>query len=288
MHSYALRCGRLIRPFVPTLVTVALLTVLSGLLTSQRQLSARPSGSGAPPPSRFPADAQYRFAVDAASPVPPWGLNFIAFSGALTAAPNAAALRDAYAAWAPRAALALSGTGAFIYPFPALHVTVANPAPSTSAAHAAWGDGERRAFEGAWTAALRACAPAAPFPLVFQRLRLGPGGVGIFDVGDPTGAVRRARECVAAQRAASPQLGFMGRDLDIVHATVARFVAPRTEGVSDAEVEARWATAAAAWAGGITALCDSFFLVRGNEVAALAGANPRGAVVLELPAAEKR
>ena len=230
-------------------------------------------------------DPLYRFAVDPSTPPPPWGLNLVAFAGALTAAPGARAFREAHAAWAPRAAAALAGTGAFIYPFPALHVTVANPAPSTHGAVAAWGAAERRAFAAAWAAPLRACAPAAPFPLVFQRLRLTPGGVGLFEVEDATGAVRRARECVAAQRAAAaPPLPFLGKENTIVHATAVRLVAPRGEGVGDAEVEARWAAAAAAWPGGITVMCDAFFAVTGNEVASLGGPAPWDAVELTITA----
>ena len=281
MHT-PLRCGRVLRPYGPALLT---LTVLSGLYSSLRQLSLRASPGGAQhPPSRYPVDPLYRFAVDPSAPPPPWGLNLVAFSGALTAAPGANALREAHAAWAPRAAAALAGTGAFIYPFPALHVTVANPAPSSHGAVAAWGAAERRAFAAAWAAPLRACAPAAPFPLVFQRLRLSPGGVGLFEVEDPTGAVRAARECVAAQRAAAPQLPFLGRDNSIVHATAMRFAAPRGEGVGDEEVEARWASAAAAWPSGITVMCDAFFAVTGNEVATLGGPAPWDAVELKVPA----
>jgi len=280
MHHLSFRCGRTLRPYAPILIAAAF---LSGLWTSTRQLSTRSAAPpAAAPPARFPVDPQYRFAVDGASPPPPWGLNVVAFSGALTARAGAGALREAYAAWSARAAAALAGTGAFVYPFPALHVTLTNPAPSTHAAHAAWSDAERRAFTAGWLAALAPCAPAAPFPLVLQRLRMGPGGVGIFEVEDPTGAVRRARECVAAARAASPQLGFLGRQPDIIHATAVRFVAPRAEGVSDAEVEARWATAAAAWPGGIAVTCDGFFVVKGNEVAALAGAAPWAAVEAKL------
>lgn len=269
-----LRLGRLLaRPYAPLLISAA---VLYGLLHGARQLST--TKSGGEPSSRYPVDPAYRFSVDPSVPPPSWGLNIVAFSGALTAPSGASALRDAYAAWAPRAASALAGTGAFVYPFSALHVTLSNPAPSTHAGHGAWSDAEKRALAGAWAGALAPCAPRAPFPLVFQRPRLGPGGVGLFEVEDPTGAVRRARECVANLRAGSAALTHLGKTPDIVHATVMRFAAPRAEGVGDAEVEARWAAAAAAWAGGITVISDGFFLVRGNEVAALTEADPWRAV----------
>ena len=149
---------------------------------------------------------------------------------------------------------------AYLYHHDFTHVTAAAPAPFTNAALASWTEAERADFAARWLDALRdTCRPgapgwpAAPFPLVFAALELHDS-CAIVRVEDPTGGVAAVRACfMAAARhprladsAGAALLARSGyRHPAIVHSTVMRFVAP--PGVLDAEVEARWARAAAAW-----------------------------------------
>lgn len=236
--------------------------------------AAAASAGGSAPASRFRLDA---LAVPLARGERPatWGLNLNAFRMGR----GAGGFRDAYEAWAARARELLAGTGAYVYPYDFVHVTVASPAPFTHAPLASWSAEERAAYAAAVAGALRSVAaadarwPVAPFDLVPARLELHAScGVLMFD--DPAGGVEALRRCVDAARADARLApgtragGLRARSGDkqpasgFVHSTVMRLARERAPGVTDEDVAAAWARAAAAWPwGGARARCDELVLV---------------------------
>jgi len=275
----------------------ALLAVLALALSARALGGARLAAAA----TLYPPDATFAPFARGAPPSPPtWGLNIVAFAARLAAPAARAPLEAAYGAWRAAAARELgAGAGALLYPFAALHVTATTPSPFTAdAARGAWRAEDRAAFAAAWAGVLaRARArgapwPAAKFPLVFSAPRLARGGAGVIDVGDPTGGVAALRAALAAAAAGDGALGAIPRALratagektpSIVHATVMRLALPRAPGLSDAELEARWARAAAAWPGPVVVEADAARLLEGNELAALVGDAPEAAVLAEAP-----
>ncbi len=254
----------------------------------------------APPPKRFAPDPAYAPIARGEAP-PSFGLNVVCWAAALAPEDEElAAFRAAYGAWRERAAQLMAGTGALIYPFDALHVTVATPAPSLFPGHHGWAPAERDGYRAAWDAALAAqpCRAArAPFPLVLRGLRLvGGGGAAILAWDDPTGAVAALRDCVRARaaelpRAARAQLaaaGFAAPAAGFVHSTVMRLALPRGEGVADADIEARWARAAAAFGEEVAARVElvtsrAATLVEGTELVNLASPRKLDFVLRVMP-----
>ena len=253
----------------------------------------------APPPRLYPPDPAFAPLALGQRPLPrAYGLNLLCWSGQLAPPGDAAEFRAAHAAWREAAALELQGTGAYLYPFEALHVTVSNPAPSTHAGHAGWGAEERALYARAWASALaaRPCAPArAAFPLLLRAApRLAPSGAAILLLDDPTGEVEGLRECMRRAAAALPPrvqallgaAGFRAPARGHVHATLARLALPRAEGMGDAEVEERWARAARAWERLVAPHVEMLTvrgtaLVQGSEAADLASPGFRDFVLWE-------
>jgi hypothetical protein len=253
----------------------------------------------APPPRLYPPDPDYAPLALGQQPLPRrFGLNLLCWSAQLAPAGDSAEFRAAHAVWREAAALELQGTGAYLYPFEALHVTVSNPAPSTHAGHAGWGAEERALYARAWVSALaaRPCAPArAAFPLLLRAApRLAPSGAAVLLLDDPTGDVEGLRECMRRAAAALPPrvqallgaAGFRAPGRGHVHATLARLALPRAEGMSDAEVEERWARAARAWERLVAPHVEMLLvrgtaLVQGSEVADLASPGFREFVLWE-------
>jgi hypothetical protein len=228
-----------------------------------------------PPLPRLAFDSDYADLALGRTPLAPtFGVNLLAWSGALAGAEEAADFRAAYTAWRDAASAEMAGTGAYIYPFDALHITVSTPAPSTHRGHAAWAPAERALYSRAWVSALaaRPCAPTrASYPLVLRaagvggsggssggsslRLAQHPAGAAIMLLDDPTGEIEGLRECMRAAAAALPPrvqamlgaAGFKAPAGGLVHATIMRLALPRSAGVSDADVEERWGRAARAW-----------------------------------------
>jgi hypothetical protein len=246
-------------------------------------------GGGATRGSRYLPDAAYAPFLRGEAPLT-WGLNCVAWQASADG-DEARALAAAYETWRVAAEREMAGTGAFIYPWAALHVTASTPAPfSSEGARAAWAPADREAFVAAWAAALRRARgdarwPAAPFHLIFSAPKFS-NGAGIFAVADPTGAVAAARAALAAAAAAAPELAALPPALratsgektpSIVHATVMRLARPRDAGVTDDEIEARWARAAAAWPGAIPVMARAARFVVGNELAVFAGGAEAGA-----------
>jgi hypothetical protein len=208
----------------------------------------------------------------AAAPLPEsWGLNIN------VASPPPEELRVPYEALCTRLAGAMRGSGAYLYPFRFLHVTVASPAPFTACdvPHPA----ERAALERGWAQALRdACVPdegypSAPFPLVFARVSLSRAAA-IFEVEDPTGAIEHCRRIVRGCEEAPPladldEGGLAGGLLarsgfkvpGIIHATFLRFAAPADAGVDDDAIQRSFNAVAATWVP-VTVVCDRLLLVR--------------------------
>ena len=259
---------------------------------------------GAPSlPRLYPADAAYAALALGQPPPRRFGLNLLCWSGALAGAEEGVAeFRAAHAAWRDAAALELQGTGMYLYPFEALHVTASNPAPSTHAGHAQWGAEERALYTRAWVGALaaRPCAPArAALPLLLRGLRLAPSGAAVLLLDDPTGEVEGLRECMRRAAGALPPrvqamlgaAGFRAPARGHVHATLARLALPRAEGMGDAEVEERWARAARAWERLVAPRVELLMvrgtaLVQGSEVADLASPAFRDFVLWQSSASE--
>jgi len=238
---------------------------------------ASPDGAaaGAAPPSRFRLDALAVPLARGERP-PTWGLNLNAFRQGVPGP-----FADAYNAWAAAARRELEGTGAYVYPFDYVHVTVASPAPFTHGPLAEWTAEERGAYTAAVTQALAAAAagdarwPRAPFELAPARLELhATCGVLMWDDSAAGGGVGALRACVDAARAHAALApgtragGLRARSGDkqpapgFVHSTVMRFAGARAPGVTDAHVEAAWARAAAAWPAAARARCEALVLVR--------------------------
>jgi hypothetical protein len=278
---------------LPLALTLAAALLLLNLLSGPGLLAA--------PPPRLAPDPDYAALALGLPPPPTWGVNLLAWSAALAPPEEAAELRAAYTAWREAAARELEGTGAFLYPFEALHVTVATPAPSTHAGHAGWSAQERALYARAWAGALaaRPCAPArASYPLVLRAgaspLRLAPSGTAILLLDDPTGQVAALRACMRATAASLPprvqaMLGAGGHKAPgegFVHATVMRLALPRRAGMGDAEVEERWARAARAWERLVAPRVELLtargaVLVEGMEAVNLAAPNRRDFVLWE-------
>lgn len=215
-----------------------------------------------------------------------WGLNIIAWSAAKslqTDDASTATLRDAYEAWRAVAERELAGTGAFVYPWNALHVTGATPTPFTAEplrAAAAWTPADEEEYLKTWRSILRRAAsssswPASSFPLTFSAPRFSRGS-GIIDVGDPSGGVAALRASIADAAAAeaalaSPQMRRL-RDSsgektpNIVHSTVVRLVSTREAHISDEDLEERFTRAAKVWPGTVSVVAKAAHLVIGNEV----------------------
>jgi hypothetical protein len=221
--------------------------------------------------SRFSVDAIAAPLARGERPVV-WGLNVNVFPMELDD------LREPYNAWVAAAEVAMAGTGAYFYPFDHVHVTAASPAPFTHAPLSGWTGEERATYtagvQGALTAATASPDwPVAPFPLVAGVQWALHASCGIMLLEDPTGAVPRLR---AALRAATHESWVEGSPLaalharsgdkapNIVHSSVMRFAAPREAGMSDEEVEARWAAAVAAWPAPLTFLAREATLIEEN------------------------
>lgn len=200
-----------------------------------------------------------------------WGLNLNVFP---QAHPD---FESAYRQWVADATPHLEGTGAYLYPFEHTHVTAASPAPFTHGPLASWSEAERAELAGLWLIALReTCVPgnaagvdwpSAPFPLIFEKLEL-KSNCGIFMVDDPTGGVAKIRRAVSAAAKHRVFATPRGADLlarggfktpNIVHSSVMRFTSPSS--LSDAEIEERWARAAACWPGPVTVLADAMTFI---------------------------
>lgn len=226
-----------------------------------------------------------------------WGLNLN------LASPPPRALLAAFEPWAAAARAALRGAGAYVYPGFSLHITCASPAPFTNCEVA---PGERAALCAAWAAALREEVaaerrkpgggewPAAPFPLVYERVTL-ESAAAIIRIADPTGAVGRVRALIDRASRHPAVAGLPGglaersrhRIPGIIHTTVVRFGAPPDAGVDEAAIRAAFAPLAEGWAP-VTVVCDALTLV--EEAATymhlhLDGADA-GRVVLALPFGE--
>jgi hypothetical protein len=225
-----------------------------------------PPGPVSPlPPRRYKVDSIAGALAGGARPAT-WGLNLSAHQ----LAPET--LRAPYTAFHARAVSALSGTGAYVYPFEYLHITAASPAPFTHTTLSPETDPEEvGAFEAAVLRVLREqCVPgrdgfpSQPFPLIYENPRL-EAAAGFFLVTDPTGGVARVRKAIR-RCLDSPDLApyldkAQPRVPGIVHSTFIRFAAPPDEGVTDEDVAARFEELAKTWEP-VTVLADALVLVR--------------------------
>jgi hypothetical protein len=213
-----------------------------------------------PPRPLFYPDLDYAEIALGGSP-PSFGLNLLCWSAALSPPEQQEDFGALYEAWRSVATRELSGTGALVYPFRSLHVTVSTPAPSLARGHAGWSEAQRTLYRSAWVGALTQspCVSrqrGGAFPLVMRGLKLLPApGTAILLFDDPAGQVEELRRCMAARARQLPQAalalvegaGFAAPRAGFVHATVMRLALPRAEGVTDSDIEARWARAAAAF-----------------------------------------
>ena len=288
--------GRGARALQPTW-RLALLCTAAALLCANFLFGGRLLQQG------YRHDADYTQIARGSAP-PSYGLNLVCWSAALAPASDTSDFRQAYTAWREVALRELAGTGALIYPFDALHITIATPAPSLHAGHAAWSAEERALYTRAWTSALEArpCAPSRPtFPLVMRpALRLSPVGTVALQWDDPTGEVARMRECAREAAAALPPrlqgmlaaAGFKAPSAGFVHTTLLRLAEPRREGVTDADIDEAWGRAARAWERMVAQRIElvtarSAALVQGTELVNLAGPRPRDFVLWEREGSSK-
>jgi hypothetical protein len=200
---------------------------------------------------------------------PVWGLNLNFFQM------ESEEMREPYMAWREKAIEIMAGTGAYIYPFEHIHVTVASPAPFQHPEHNTWSDAEKMEYTNAWIEALNSnCSanvslaegsfnaertaaewPTHPFPMIFHSMELH-SSCGVFLLLDPTGSVPRIRRCItraleheALSTGKAPELlarsGF--KIPSIIHCTVMRLAVDRDVGMTDDELEAKWDRAASEW-----------------------------------------
>lgn len=256
------------------LATVLALTV-SMLATSMRYFSRG---------ARYQPDPLFAGVALGRNP-PSWGLNYISWSGSLSRESDSVDFHAAYEAWYLGAVKELKGTGAYLYPFNALHVTISTPAPFPHPGHAKWSTQEREAYREAWQAVLSdptPCTSPTPFKLKVKSLKFSPDGTGIILWEDPSGAMGEVRKCIAARvashpawdaipaaRGLLPTSGF--KTPSIVHSTILRLALPRDPDVSERDLEAKWERAASLWPASktLTVTSSSLFLVIGNEVVTL-------------------
>lgn len=226
-----------------------------------------------------------------------WGLNIVAWAAALDppADDEPTSFRAVYEKWRATAELELEGTGAFVYPWEALHVTAMTPAPfPAEEKRADWTENDREILTATWANIMHASQhdsarwPEKPVELIFTTPRL-IRGVGILQVIDQTGAVGKVREALSRAAKPSEMWGYAGRSNtlressgektpSIVHSTVMRLASPRAPGMTDAEITARFGRAAAAWPGPIPVAAKGLWLVEGNELASLTAENPLDSV----------
>lgn len=226
-----------------------------------------------------------------------WGLNIVAWAAALDSPTDdgATLLRATYEKWRVTAERELEGTGAFVYPWEALHVTAMTPAPfPADEKRADWTDSDREILTATWANIMHASQhdsarwPEKPVELIFSTPRL-IRGVGILQVIDQAGAVGKVREALARAAKPAEMWGYAGRantlrevsgekTPSIVHSTVMRLASARAPGMTDAEITARFGRAAAAWPGPIPVAAKGLWLVEGNELASLTAENPLDAV----------
>ena len=189
---------------------------------------------------------------------PVWGVNANLLS------PPPAALQLPYNRLASALTAALSADGGlYVYPYHALHVTLASPAPFTDTRIT--GDPARAACAAAWRDALRDFS-LPPFDVTLERLELQQRAA-FFVIADPSGGVERLRDAFRNALRLHPALVALGtlatedacfRCPAIVHTTVARFAAPST--LPPEEVRQRFDAVADSW-GPVTLRVDSVVLV---------------------------
>jgi hypothetical protein len=267
-------------PFHRTPRILVLGIVVLGLTLSMLSTSLRYFSKGA----KYAPDPVFAGVALGRNP-PSWGLNYVSWSGSLSREVDSKDFRAAYESWYMGAVGELKGTGAYLYPFNALHVTVSTPAPFPHPGHATWGAREREAYREAWQAVLTEpspCSAPAPFQLRVKALRFSPDGTAIILWEDPSGAMGEVRKCIAARVASHPawEASPMAQGLlptsglktpSIIHSTILRLALPRDPGMSDRDLEAKWDRAAALWPTSktLTVTSSALFLVMGNEAVTL-------------------
>ena len=253
-----------------------------------------------PPRPQFFPDLDYAEIALGGSP-PSFGLNLLCWSAALSH-PGEEDFGALYEAWRSVATRELAGTGALVYPFRSLHITVSTPAPSLARGHAGWSEAQRVLYRSAWVGALTQspCVSrqrGGAFPLVMRGLKLLPApGTAILLFDDPAGQVVELRRCMAARARQLPQAalalvegaGFAAPRAGFVHATVMRLALPRAEGVTDGDIEARWGRAAAAFETMVLQRVElvvsrEALLVEGTELVNLQKSSPREFLLWHAP-----
>ena len=174
-----------------------------------------------------------------------WGLNFNAFPQCEMGAKFAAAYRR----WSADVQELIPE--AYVYPYEALHITVAPPAPFIE--NTLNSLDERNALEQAWLRLMKIEVasntrwPKAPFPLIYDSLRVDKTA-GIFLVSDPTSSVEAVRECidVVARKVEEEVPTLFNRSFyrrpSIVHTTFLRWIEVPADDVME-----RWAKCAQKW-----------------------------------------
>jgi len=264
--------------------------LVSGSFQTIRHLSTRSIGLGSV--GRYAPDPLFAEIARGGAP-PSWGINYIAWSGSLSRPSDSSQFREVYEVWRAQAQRVLQGTGSFVYPFSALHISVSTPAPFPHAGHSSWNPNEREQYRAAWVAALSeptSCRRSEPFLLRFKSLRFSPDGTAIVLWDDATGAIAEIRKCVAERVLTHPALTDTRiasllkssglKTPSIIHSTILRLALPRDQGMSEQELVALWDKAASLWPSRpLSITSSSMFLVMGNEVVTLSTA-PHENVIL--------
>lgn len=201
-----------------------------------------------------------------------WGLTFVAHTYEVSE------LRDPCNRLRRDLCSALEGSGAYVYPYEYLHITMSSVAPFT---HTRLQEPGRTALEHAWADAVLSHVvhhpawPRAPFPLIYHSLKLEQTAA-FFMVQDPTGAVGRIREIIK-EVAALPSIAAYAAEAQhktpgIIHSTIMRFTrrpsdapeqqsGPTGASMSDEEVKAKFEAVACTWQP-VTIMADALLFIR--------------------------